>query len=147
MLLYQNRRLTTLHKYFFSPLSPISPCLLVVLQVAVNFTASYARSSQRCGISGSPSLLSPALPAFLPPVPAARLSARLGVHIRRELLLLLQPLLGSCLRCYSLLLCNVLYPGFYGSETSPPGTKDSWEGELCILLVQHPSTGRDCNRC
>lgn len=72
----------------------------------------------------------PALAAFLPPVPAARLGARPGVHVGRELLLLLQPLLGPGVRRRRLLLRHVLHPGLHGDAPAPGGSKDPRKGEF-----------------
>lgn len=122
------------------PLCPHNPA-------PVGLTAGYAWSPQCWSSCGPPGPLCPALPAFLPLVPAARLSARFGVHICWELLLLLQPLLGSCVCCYCILLCDVLYYGLYGNTAAPPRSKDSREGESKCIKVYQTKTGTDGNRC
>lgn len=92
--------------------------------------AGHARGPQRRGDGGPPGALVSALPAVLPAVPAARLRARPGVHVGREHLLLLQPLLGARLCRRRLLLRHVLYPDFLGCAPTPPGTAASREGEF-----------------
>lgn len=104
-----------------------------VLSAAVGLSAGHAWSPQRRGSRGPPGPVGPALVALLPPVPAARLGARPGVHICREHLLLLQPLLGSRVRCCRLLCRNVLYSALPGCTPTPHGTQDSQEGKFkCI---------------
>lgn len=101
-----------------------------VPSAAAGAGAGHARSPQRGGSGGPAGPLGAALPAVLPAVPVAGLGARPGVHIGREHLLLLQPLLGPRFRRRRLLLRHVLYPDFLGCSPAPPGTEASREGEF-----------------
>lgn len=110
------------------------PCFmqttLSVSSAAAGAGAGHARGPQCRGCGGPPSPLGPAIAAVLPAVPAAGFSARPGVHISREHLLLLQPLLGPRIRRRRLLLRHVLYSDFLGCTAPPPGTRASREGEF-----------------
>lgn len=105
--------------------------------------AGHARGTEQCLRGGSPCVLCSALAALLPAVPAPLLCARAGVHVGRELLLLLQPLLGTGVRGSGPLLSPALHPGIHGSQE---GSKAPWEGEyidtetlvaLCLLKTGH----------
>lgn len=94
------------------------------LEASVDLTAGYAWSPQQWSSCGPPSRVSAAVPALLPSVSAARFSARLGLHVCYELLLLLHPLLGSCVCVCCILLSNVLHSGLHGSAALLPGAQE-----------------------
>lgn len=99
-------------------------------------TAGYARGPERRGNRGPSCPLGAALAALLPAVPAACLGARPGVHLRRELLLLLQPLLGSRVRRRRPLLGDVLHSDLHGDAPTPPWAAHSREGESVPLNIR-----------
>lgn len=104
-------------------LSPSLSSLCSGHQAPDDLTAGYAWSPQRWSSCRSPSRLSAAVPALLPSVSAARFRACVGLHVCYELLLLLHPLLGPCVRGCRILLSNVLYSDLHGSASTLPGTQ------------------------
>ena len=96
---------------------------------AAGAAARHARGAQRRRPGGRAGAAGAALAALLPAVSAAGLRARAGVHVGRQRLLPVQPLLGPRVHRRRLCLRHLLRPGFHG-DAAPPVVADDVQGEF-----------------